>query len=653
MQNPFETKNFIDSKKKSGFLEWEESAVDKESGVEELLDQQRESPKLGWLKFFLFFCFFILGYRIFSLQILGYENFSKLSENNRTRKFPLIAPRGLIYDINGQIIAQNSASFSLVAVPFDLPKNQIDLELEVKSLSALFSLDADKILNILIRNKQGGLTPVVVKRGLSAEESILFQTYFADFPGFSIQKNPTRLYPQKDLFSHILGYTGLISKTEKNAEIYKNYDDIDIVGKSGVEKQYEEYLHGENGQSLIEVDASGKLINIIGEDEAKPGYNAILNIDLELQKKFYDSLKNSRPSGSIKAAAVALNPKNGNILALVSLPGYDNNIFSGGLSDEEYSILFDDANLPLFNRVIAGTYPPGSTVKPGVGAAALQEKIATPDTVIVDKGVLVVPNQFNPSLAYNFYGWKRSGLGPMNLASAIAESSDIYFYTIAGGYPNTGISGLGAEKLSAYLKKFGFGSITGIDIPGEKPGLVPDPEWKAEYFKNDDILSKWYLGNTYHLGIGQGDMLATPLQVANLTAVFANNGKTFKPNILNKIVDEKGKLIFQPKPEVLISNFVDQQNIREIQKGMRQTVLSGSAVQLKDLPISAAGKTGTSQFDGADLKKTHAWFTAYAPYEDPQIVLAILVEAGGEGHSVAVPVAKEVLKWWSENRLKN
>jgi penicillin-binding protein 2 len=376
-----------------------------------------------------------------------------------------------------------------------------------------------------------------------------------------------------------------------------------------------------------------------------------LNIDKELQTRLYNSLKGQN-LGKRKAAAIALNPKNGEVLALLSLPGFDNNLFAQGIKPEEYRQLINDTNLPLFNRAISGMYPPGSTVKPMVAAAGLEEGVIDESTTIVDRGVLVIPNQFDPSKSFDFYGWKRDGLGPMNVRNAIAQSSDIYFYTVGGGHPNSSIKGLGAEKLAEYYRKFNLGKLTGIDLQGEKPGLVADPQWKANYFKEDAILSHWYLGDTYHISIGQGDMLATPLQVAEWTAVIANNGVGYKPKVLKAIRDSTGKTILENQPEVLVEKFLTDDNLKIVQEGMRQVVLAGSARQLVDLPISAAGKTGTSQFDGSDPKKTHAWFTAYAPFEDPQIVITVLVEAGGEGHAVAVPVVKQILQWWAENRYR-
>ena len=239
----------------------------------------------------------------------------------------------------------------------------------------------------------------------------------------------------------------------------------------------------------------------------------------------------------------------------------------------------------------------------------------------------------------------------MTVRSAIALSSDIFFYQVAGGPPNGSWPGLGPDRLADYFRKFGLGKTLGIDIPGEKPGLVPDPAWKMQYYNNDPLLGKWYLGDTYHMGIGQGDLLVTPLQVAEWTAVVANGGVGYVPEIGQKAVDQQGKTVWQNQPKVLVSNIASSSVFQIVQEGMRQTVTAGTAKPLNSLPITSAGKTGTSQFDGSNPSATHAWFTAYAPYEDPQIVITVLVEAGGEGNAVAEPVVKDALAWWAKNRM--
>lgn len=657
MWNPFEVETIFSKAKRARTLDFEESAADTQSRVEDVHDQDRALPSLGGLSFLLLGVFVLLTARIFYLQIIKGSVFRALSDNNRVRSQSLLAPRGLILDRNGQTLAQNTASFNLIVVPFDLPKKNEDLQAEINKAAEVFGLNQDEINAKLKPLDKNSLAPVVILEDMSPELAILFQTRASEFIGFSVRQIPIRNYVDAPVFSHVLGYTGLVSQDDLKFLDSEKYDAVDFTGKTGIEAIYENYVHGQNGQDLVEVDASGKLLDILGQKNSAPGNILKLNIDKDLQEKLYNDLKagnNSRvclACESRRAAAVAMDPRSGQILALVSLPAFDNNLFAHGIKSADYSVLLNDKNLPLFNRALAGTYPPGSTVKPMVGLAALEEHIITPSTIINDRGVLVIPNQFDPEIAYNFYGWNRAGLGAMNIYSAIAQSSDIYFYTVAGGYPKSAVPvGLGAEKLADYYRKFNLGKVTGIDLPGEKPGLVPDPAWKAEFFKTDPILSKWYLGDTYHIGIGQGDLLVTPLQVASWTSLIANNGVAMKPQILDKVLDQNGKVIYQKQPEVLVNKFLDDENLKVVQAGMRQAVVAGSGRLLANLPIEAAGKTGTSQFDGSDPKRTHAWFTAYAPFKDPQIVITVLVEAGGEGHIAAEPVVKDALDWWAKNR---
>lgn len=626
-------------------LDWDESALDTQTDLEGFAEETRTQFSSRWLHLGIAVACGVLLFQLFNLQVIQGSDLKELAEGNRLRIQTIIAPRGYIVDRNGEQLARNTASFSLVVTPADVPKDGVDGI--VDQVSQLFGIPKEEINEKLKDLNRNSLQQIVIKRGISQAESILFETRANQFAGFSVKSIPIREYINPEMFSHALGYTGIISDSELTENEEKDYDLNDFIGKSGIELAYEDFLRGVNGNTQTEVDASGRPIKVLGNVEPTPGNIVQLSIDSGLQQELYKSF----PPGS-KGAAVAMNPKTGEILALVSAPGFNNNLFAPGIAQQDYQNLLQDKNLPLFNRAISGTYPPGSTIKMIGAAAALEEKIVTEKTIINDNGVLVINNQFNPSIKYNFYGWKRNGLGPMNVKSAIAESSDIYFYTVAGGHPNSKITGLGAEKLAEYYRKFGLGSPTGIDIQGEKSGTVADPAWKADYFQNDPISSKWYLGDTYHISIGQGDMLTTPLQVALWTAIIANNGSVNKPHLLKKVINQKGETVHEYVTELLLNTGISPQNMKFVQEGMRENVIgsSGSGRQLATLSISAAGKTGTSQFDGADPSRTHAWFTSYAPYEDPQIVITVLVEAGGEGHAAAVPIAKNALKWWSENR---
>ncbi len=648
MRNPFEVYTSTREGKNKRQLDWDESAADTQRGVEGVYDNERSAPKFWWLVAFVTLAVASLVGRLFYLQILHGGDFSVLSEDNRIRKQVVLAPRGKILDRNGDVLAENTASYNLIATPFDLPK--AGLNGEVATLAAEFQFDAAAALAKIRATDRNSIQPVIIKQDLTEQQSILFETQGEDFVGFDIQKIPIRDYTQAREFSHLLGYTGLVSPGDlDNVKDPGSYDPNDFIGKLGIESVYENYLHGINGADLVEVDATGKLQDVLGEDRPTPGDTLVLNIDKGLQDQLYQGLQQA--IGSQRGAAVAIDPRNGQVLALVSSPGFDTNLFAHGISEADYQKLLDDKTQPLFNRAIAGLYPPGSTSKLMTATAGLQEGVITENTVIVDRGVIRVANQYGGA-GYLFHGWNPAGLGPMTVRSAIAMSSDIFFYEVAGGPPDGSWQGLGPDRLAGYFRKFGLGKPTGIDLPGEKGGLVPDPAWKMRYFHNDPLQGKWYLGDTYHMGIGQGDLLVTPLQVAEWTATVANGGVGYVPEVANRAVNQDGRTIWQNQPKVLVSNIASPGVFKIVQEGMRETVVSGTARALSTLPITSAGKTGTSQFDGSDPLKTHAWFTAYAPYENPQIAITVLVEAGGEGNATAEPIVKDALLWWAQNRYK-
>lgn len=646
MTDPFKIYDNTENRSRHRPLEWEESALDEQSGVEGFLDEHREAPALGWLKLFIGLACIALVAKLFTLQIIQGTNFGLLAEGNRLRSQVILAPRGIIYDRNKEIIVQNTASFSLVTVPVDLPRQGLDEE--IKNLAGLLHMDGQQLSDQVQHLNRNSFEQTVLKQDIAPEDRILFETRSGDFAGFSIKTIPIRQYPEPEVFSHVIGYAGILSDQELAQHQGQGYGPSDFIGKTGIEQSYEKYLRGTNGQEQTEVDALGRPVKSVGTIEPKPGDAIELNLDKGLQEQLYAGFQNHAKGG--RGAAIALDPRNGQVLALLSLPGYDNNLFAHGISQTDYQRLTSDKNLPLFNRAVAGTYPSGSTIKITGAVAALQEQTIDENTVIVDRGSIVIPNQFDASKSATFYGWKHEGLGAMTVRTAIAQSSDIFFYTVGGGSPGSQVQGLGPERLAEYDRKFGMGKVTGIDIQGEKSGLVADPEWKAQYYKNDPILAKWYLGDTYHISIGQGDLLVTPLQVAEWTSVIANGGTGYKPVILRRVADANGNTVYETQPQVLIAKFADDKNIRIVQEGMELAVKAGTARQLNTIAICSAGKTGTSQFDGADPKRTHAWFTMYSPCTNPQIVITVLVEAGGEGNAVALPIAKEAFQWWAQNR---
>jgi len=354
----------------------------------------------------------------------------------------------------------------------------------------------------------------------------------------------------------------------------------------------------------------------------------VLNIDSGLQKKIFDALSGTLEAEKIKkGAAVAIDPRDGGVLALVSLPGFDNNLFAGGISSDNYQKLIKDPSKPLFNRAISGKYPPGSTIKPLIAIAALSEGVIDSHTQIESRGGISVGSYF-------FGDWKAHGF--TDVRKAIAVSSDVFFYTVGGGYGN--IEGLGMSKMKKYENLFGMGEFSGIDISEEMKGLIPDEKWKEEI-----IGERWYVGDSYHAAIGQGFITATPLQIANYVAAIANGGTLYQPRIVSQIKKDDGQTVNNPA-KIIRENLAPSKIIKIVQEGMRMVVTDGTATTLNNLPVPVAGKTGTAQFGTED--KTHGWFISYAPYENPEIALVILVEGQTENEYNAVPITKEIYEWY-------
>ena len=399
----------------------------------------------------------------------------------------------------------------------------------------------------------------------------------------------------------------------------------------GVEYFWEADLKGINGKKQIEVDALGKEKKIINQEKGEDGHNLVLSIDIELQKKLEEVMADSLSElKTKKGSAIVMDPNNGEILALVSLPAYDNNVFARGITADEYGELINNPDKPLFNRTVSGEYPSGSTIKPVIAAAALEEGIINENTTFLSVGGISIGQWFFPD-------WKAGGHGRTSVRKAIAESVNTFFYYIGGGHQD--FRGLGVDRIVEYGKLFGLGAQTGIDLAGESGGFLPSKKWKEET-KGE----RWYIGDTYHLAIGQGDILVTPLQVAMFTGVFANSGKLYRPHLVKEVLSGDDRLIRKIETEPVRDNFINDYNLQVVREGMRQTVTRGSARSLSDLPVAAAGKTGTAQW--SSKRENHAWFTGFAPYDNPEIVITVLIEEGGEGSSVAVPIAKEVMEWY-------
>ena len=610
---------------KNGTLEYEHFNTKAEG--EEIFYQKR-SPI--WIPYLL--CMLALAALIAQLLKLQITqgSFNKiLAEGNRVRIREINAPRGLMLDSKknaSQVLAKNIPSYNLVIYPLDLPKDEQEKEAIFQKLAKASQISSSEIGDAA---KKGMISsdPIVLKENIDRETAMILEVRTKDLAGVEISKKPIREYLDIEGLGPILGYVGKVS--DKDLEENPSYRRSDEIGKEGLEVYYEKYLKGSPGILEIEVDSKGRKQRELSSTEPSPGNNLILSIDTELESRIAYSLEEyMRVSNAPGGAAVAINPQTGEILALVSLPTYDNNLFTRQTVEVEYQKLVEDPSKPMFNRAIAGTYPSGSTIKPVIAAAGLEEGIITADTTINDPGEIKVGNYIYPD-------WKAHGL--VDVRKAIAQSCNVFFYSVAGGWDK--IKGLGVTKLDEYLNKFGFGSKTGIDLPGEASGLVPGPKWKEKNKKE-----MWYLGDTYHLGIGQGDFLVTPLQMVTAYAAIANGGDLLRPQIVKKITDKDGNVVQDFHKEVESSKFIDDQNLQIVREGMRQAVTSGSATKLNDLPVMTAAKTGTAQFGTEG--KTHAWMAAYAPYHDPQIAIIVLIEQGGEGYATAGPVVYDVFNWY-------
>jgi penicillin-binding protein 2 len=543
------------------------------------------------------------------------------------------AQRGVIFDDSGNPMVKNIPSFRVSLLLADFFKNDGDREKVSADLEEALGLAPGFVETALQNADLERQNLIVLARGLKVDDVIKIKNL--NLKSIRVEDDFERSYYGQGIFSHIVGYTGSTSEKDVKADTSLSYNDI--VGKSGLESYYEKELRGKDGRVISYRNAKGEIIDTKLLSEAENGLQLHSTIDSELQAYFYDSLSRTlRRLGSSAGVGVAINPQNGKILSLVSLPSFDNN-------EIKSADLVNPAK-PFFNRAVSGEYAPGSTIKPLVAFAALKENLISPEKEIFSAGFIDIPNPYNPDKPSRFLDWKPNGW--VNLFSAIAKSSNIYFYAVGGGLDD--VKGLGIERLNEYWKKFGLGQKTGIDLPGEKTGFLPDEKTKEE--SGGEI---WRIGDTYNVSIGQGDLLTTPLQLVNYTAAIANGGKFYRPFLVDKITDGNGNTVKEIFSEVANDYSKDIEQIKLVQNGMLDAVRKsyGTANLLSGLPISAAAKTGTAQIEGNT--KINALFIGYAPYENPRIAILVLVEDAQEGGMNAIPVANEVLGWYYYNRIMN
>lgn len=567
-------------------------------------------------------------------------SFRLRSDLNRIRTVITPAARGVIYDTNGVQLTDNVPDLRLAMVPADLPDESVarhDVLLKIAGLAGVDPATVEQLLNDF---GPKGYQAVTVAENITRDQAVGLTIAKDDYPAIRILNGSHRYYGLANTLtslSHLLGYMGRITADDLKKPAIKNYQPTDSIGRTGLEYSYEKELAGQPSVKKVEVDASGNEVGVVGQEDAVPGKNLRLTIDTELTAVAENSLKAMMAKNHLtKGAVIIENVKDGGLLTLISLPSFFNNRFAEGISQSEYKQLNDDPNHPLFNRAISGAYPPGSTAKLMVASGALAEGVITPTTTVNSVGGIMYGGK------WWFPDWKAGGHGITDVKKAIAWSVNTFFYMVGGGYES--FQGLGVDRLAKYFSLFGIGQKLGIDLPNEATGFVPTQAWKKA-----TTGVAWYIGDTYHMAIGQGDLLATPLQMASWTTTVANGGTVWRPHLGQAFLDEQGNVIQTIAPVAVRTQIVDDKYLATVRAGMRQTITDGSAKSLGACGMDVAGKTGTAQVSGKD---NHAWFTGYGPYENPQIVVTVLLENGKEGSSVAVPVAKDIFTWYAANRLK-
>jgi penicillin-binding protein 2 len=570
--------------------------------------------------------------RLIYLQIVGHEHYTTLAKDNSIKIEPLVPTRGIIYDRRGKVLADNTQSFSLELIPEQIS----DLNDTLKRLQKLLNISDEKIDQYQKqrkRQKRFVSTPLLIS--MTDEEIAKFAVVRPYFPGVDIQARLVRHYPYAELASHVIGYVGRINEAEMKSLPIAEYRGSTHVGKIGIESTYETELHGKTGYAEIETNVQARAINTVNSVPPVPGENLYLSLDIDLQKTAYDAL------GDFNGAVVAIDVKTGGVLVFASRPGFDPNPFVIGIANDAYQALQSSENQPLYNRALRGLYPPGSTIKPFIALAGLEYNAINAEHKLFCPGFYQLPN-----VSHHYRDWKKGGHGSVNMSEAITQSCDVYFYSLA--------SMLGIDRMHNFLQHFGFGEKSGIDLVGEKQGLLPSREWKR-----NQRNQSWYPGETLITGIGQGYLQVTPIQLAKAVATLANKGKVVMPSLVKNATPPSDPGMESPESDIAIKS----ENINTIISAMVNVIHDphGTAKGIsKNITYQIAGKTGTAQVfnikqdakyneNEIDFKlRDHALFISFAPADDPKIAVAVIVENGGHGGSVAAPIAGQVIKQYLE-----
>ena len=593
--------------------------------------------RLGVAAAFMLICFGILAARFFHLQIVRYDYYHTLAENNRISLVPTPPTRGLIMDRNGVVLAHNFFAYTLEITPAKVA----DVDVTVDEIAKLVEITpADRKRFKKLREQSHSFESVPLRTQLTETEAARFAVERYRFPGVEIRSRLFRHYPKGALGAHLIGYIGRINDADqkklKDAGDFPNYLGSEHIGKSGVEQFYERTLHGLTGTQQVETDADGHAVRVLSSSPPTPGGNLVLSVDIKLQDIA------EKAFGARRGALVALDPNNGQILAYVSMPTFDPNLFVNGIDPDSWKALNESLDKPLINRPLRGIYPPGSTFKPFVALAGLESGLREPPYSISDPGFYKLPTS-----SHRYRDWKPGGHGMVDVRKAITVSCDTFFYGLAHE--------LGIARLADFSRHFGFGKKSGIDLNGELGGLLPTPEWKKKRFKQP-----WFPGETLIVGIGQGYTLVTPMQLAQATAILANNGVAYRPRLVSGIQPNGSGRLQPVTPEVTDRIELNPEHVELVKLGMLDVTRPGGTASSvgAGAPYEIAAKTGTAQVIGikqnekyneaavAERHRDHALFIAYAPAEAPKIALAVIVENGGHGGSAAGPIARQVMDYY-------
>ena len=564
--------------------------------------------------------------RAFSLQYARGQHYADIVLQSTSSRYSVPSTRGAIFDTQGKPLVENVPTFDLVIVRAEFFRDRTASSSQIETMVGILGKTDIDIRSVIDRNASNGV--FVLAPDISKEQALALQT--AAIPGVYAVSYAQRRYPLGVAAAHVVGYTAKISPDElKNNEFYRLSD---RVGRIGLEAQYEEVLRGTHRAFELHDGANQS------DQTSSTADNIVTSLDRDIQQHLYDAMVETfRSSGVTRGAAIVENVRTGEVLGMVSLPAFDPNIFENSgdeSSSRQINALLTNALRPLFNRVIGGLYSPGSTIKPLLALAGLQEKIVTPSTTILANGSIQVYSEANPSVVYTFRDWKVHGL--TDIRKAIAWSVDVYFYALGGGYQD--IRGLGIDRIAQYFGMFRADKKTGIDLPGEAQGFIPTKQWKK-----DTKGESWFVGDTYNVSIGQGDLQVTPIWLTAYVSAIANGGSIMKPFLVKEIQNPDGTIKETFKPTTVAKLPLDPQVLQVVREGMRQTITDGTAQILQDLPVQVAAKTGTAQVAGKSL---NSLFVVYGPYENPDIAMTVLVEQIPQSQSIAMHVANSFLAWY-------